>query len=97
MTLMTRCLVICSVLGPLLFLIYINDIDDSVFSNLLKFADDTRVFSVVTDIDDVNKLHNDLRNLCKWSQDWLILCNVYKGKVMHMGNNNIKAKYEMNG
>ena len=43
-----------SVLGPLLFLIYINDIDDLVCSNLLKFADDTKVFSVVTDIDDVN-------------------------------------------
>ena len=85
-----------SVLGPLLFLIYINDIDESVCSNLLKFADDTKVFSVVTDIDDVNKLQNDLRNLCKWSQDWLMLFNVDKCKVMHIGNNNIKAKYEMN-
>ena len=89
-----------SVLGPLLFLIYKNDIDDSVCNNLLKFADDTKVFSVVSDIDDVNKLQNDLRNLCKWSQDWLMLFNVDKCKVMHIGNNNINEKYEsykMNG
>ena len=36
-----------SVLGPLLIFIYTNDIDDSVCSNLLKFADDTNVFSVI--------------------------------------------------
>ena len=58
-----------SVLGPLLFLIYINDIDDSVCDNLLNFADDTKVFSVVSDINNVNKLKTGLRNLCKWSQD----------------------------
>ena len=34
--------------------IYIKDIDDSVCNNLLKFADDTRVFSVVSDINDVS-------------------------------------------
>jgi len=43
-----------SVLGPLLLLIYINDIDDSVCNSLLKFADDT--ISVVSYINDVNKL-----------------------------------------
>jgi len=77
-----------SVLGPLLFLIYINDIDDSVCNSLLKFADDTKVFSIVSDINDVNKLQYDLKNLCKWSEDWLMLFNVDKCKVMHFGNNN---------
>jgi hypothetical protein len=86
-----------SVLGPLLFLIYINDIDEAVCNSLLKFADDTKVFSVVSDINDVNKLQNDLKNLCKWSEDWLMLFNVDKCKVMHLGSNNGKAKYVMNG
>ena len=48
-----------SVLGPLLFLIYINDIDDSVSCNLLKFADDTKVCSVVANQNDIDKLQND--------------------------------------
>ena len=86
-----------SVLGPLLFLIYINDIDDSVCSNLLKFADDTKVFSVVPTQNDIDRLQRDLLNLCNWSQDWLMLFNVDKCKVMHIGLNNSKAKYEMNG
>ena len=86
-----------SVLGPLLFLIYINDIDDAVCSNLLKFADDTKVFNVVTSKDDIDRLQMDLYNLCKWSQEWLMLFNVEKCKVMHIGHNNSKAQYEMNG
>ena len=36
-----------SVLGPILFLIYINDLDDSITSNVLKFADDTKLFRKV--------------------------------------------------
>ena len=62
-----------SVLGPLLFLTYITDIDESVCNSLLKFADDTQVFSVVSDINNVNKPQTDLKNLCEWSKDWLII------------------------
>jgi len=58
-----------SVLGPLLFLIYINDLDDSVCSRVLKFADDTKHFSVVSNANDIDRLQTDLRHLCKWSQD----------------------------
>ena len=86
-----------SVLGPLLFLIYINDIDELVSSNLLKFADDTKIVSVVSNKNDIDKLQQDLRNVCKWSKDWLMLFNVEKCKIMHIGNNNKKAIYEMDG
>jgi len=43
-----------SLLGPLLFLIYINDIDDSICAKLLKFADDMKVFSVVSTKNDID-------------------------------------------
>ena len=86
-----------SVLGPLLFLIYINDMDDAVCSGLLKFADDTKVFSVVSTKGDIDRLKYDLFNLGKWSQDWPMLFNIDKCKVMHLGVNNTEVKYEMNG
>ena len=66
-------------------------------SNLLKFADDTKVFSVVPTKNDIDRLQQDLLNLCNWSQDWLMLFNVDKCKVMHIGLSNSKANYEMNG
>ena len=86
-----------SVLGPLLFLIYINDLDDSIRSKVLKFADDTKVFSVVSNANDIDRLQQDLRNLCNWSQDWQVLFSGDKCKIMHIGYNNGKAQYEMNG
>ena len=84
-----------SVLGPLLFVIYINDIDDSVSSNLLKFADDTKVFRIVSTPNDIDKLQYDLMNLCKWSDDWMMLFNADKCKVMHFGYNNTEADYKI--
>jgi ribonucleases P/MRP protein subunit RPP40 len=85
-----------SVLGPLLFLIYINDIDDSVTSKLLNFGDDTKVFRVVTNANDIEKLQLDLINLCEWSNDWLMLFNVDKCKIVHFGFNNTLASYQLN-
>ena len=54
-----------SVLGPLLFLIYINDLDDDVTSNILKFVDDTKVFRRVNNDGDKHHLQNDLDRLVK--------------------------------
>ena len=54
-----------SVLGPILFLIYINDLDDSITSNVLKFADDTKLFRRVNTDGDKQHLQNDLNRLVK--------------------------------
>ena len=52
-----------SVLGPILFLIYINDLEDDISSKVLKFADDTKVFRKVTNDTDKLSLQDDLNKL----------------------------------
>jgi hypothetical protein len=55
---------------------------------VLKFANDTKVFSVVSNVNDIDRLQQDLRNLCHWSQDWQMLFYVDKCKIMLIGYNN---------
>jgi hypothetical protein len=86
-----------SVLGPLLFLIYINDLDNEISGHILKFADDTKLYSVIQNHDDVVRLQEDLDRLFGWSLEWLMLFNIDKCKVMHFGSRNVHATYEING
>ena len=64
-----------SILGPLLFLIYINDLNDNMTSNALKFANYTKVFRKVKNDGDKQHLQNDLDKLVKWFEKWQMLLN----------------------
>ena len=64
-----------SVLGPILFLIYVNDLEDDISSKELKFADVTKVFRRVTNDADKQSLQYDLDKLVKWSEKWQMLFN----------------------
>ena len=86
-----------SVLGPLLFLIFINDIEEDVISKVCKFADDTKIGRAVGSEEEVNKLREDLRRLCEWAKDWQMLFNIEKCVVMHFGHNNKRVEYTMEG
>ena len=84
-----------SVLGPILFLIYINDLDDSITSNVLKFADDTKLFRNVNTDGDKQHLQNDLDRLVKWSEKWQMLFNFGICKCLHTGHGNLNVNYTM--
>ena len=60
-----------SILGPLLFLIYINDLPDGLRSNIKLFADDTSLFSVVKNKEgSASDLISDLDMISKWAYNW---------------------------
>ena len=65
-----------SVLGPVLFLIYINDLDSDLILKVCKFADDTKLGRPVKIHDDGLSLQDDLDKLFVWSQDWQMNFNV---------------------
>ena len=72
-------------LGLLLFLIYINDLEFGIDNWILKFADDTEIFTRITDNNDWHSLQDDLTKLTTWSEKWQMLFNTSKCKVMHIG------------
>ena len=65
-----------SVLGPFLFLIYINDLSDNLISNAKPFADDTSLFSVVHDVNtSAKELNDDLKKVNDWAFQWKMSFN----------------------
>ena len=67
-----------SVLGPTVFLLHINDLDDDITSKVLKFADDTKVFRKIKGDADIHQLQDDLNNMTEWSEKWQMLFNFWE-------------------
>ena len=86
-----------SVLGPILFIVYINDLDVNLNSHVFKYADDARVFSEASSLDKVVNLQSDLDKLHKWSEDWQMMSNAEKCKCLHIGYKNTYAYYSIGG
>ena len=62
-------------LGPLLFLLYINDLPENIQSQVRLFADDTAVYLTVTNMQDSQVLQSDLESLQHWERTWDIEFN----------------------
>ena len=95
-----------SVLGPVLFLIFINDLPLEVLSPLSLFADDSKIFSRIVTNYQNNKwagfnghsaLQRDLTRVQEWAKRWKMEFNIGKCKIMHIGKKNPKNVYGMEG
>ena len=74
-----------SVLGPILFIYYINDMPDVTEEELKIFADDTKGSNEIENDVDVLNLQKCIDNLTEWSKLWLLKFNGPKCGVLHMG------------
>lgn len=81
------------VLGPILFIIYINDMPELLKSVNKLYAYDTKLLAEIKNIDNINVLQNDTNKIAKWSQTWLLYSNESKCKVMHLGKSNKHHNY----
>ena len=75
-----------TVLGPLLFLVYINDLPDLVNCKIRLFADDALIYRTIDSIQDALLLQNDLAKLITWESNWSMEFNPDKCKVLRITN-----------
>ncbi len=87
-----------SVLGPALFLLYINDIKDNIHSTIKLFADDSILYREIIDPNDHTILQDDLDTLAEWSAQWLMCCNVKKCVILSITRkkNPVLYQYSLN-
>jgi hypothetical protein len=61
-----------SVFGPILFVVFINDLPNSVVCDAFMLADDTKIFRTISDESDIDIIQKDLDELFNWSKLWLL-------------------------
>ena len=86
-----------SVLGPLLFLLYINDPPENIQSQVRLFADDTAVYLTVTNMQDSQVLLSDFESLQRWERTWDMELNPGKCQVIHINRSKslVESRYFM--
>ena len=84
-----------SILGPILFSLFVNDIPTFVKSLLSMFADDTKIYIPLSSSDSMFQLQEDLWILEDWAKSMMMKFHPLKCKVLHIGKNNPESRYYM--
>jgi hypothetical protein len=87
-----------SVLGLLLFVIFINDLPETIELPSKLYADDSKVMCEIRKDkveEDTSRLQADIERIVEWCDRWLMKLNVGKCKVMHIGFKNPRVNYQM--
>ena len=83
-----------SVVGPLLFILFINDLVDYIVNKSKLFADDTKILAKTNNAPE-SSLQKDIDSVLEWTSTWLMRLNLDKCKIMHFGKYNPKINYTM--
>ena len=84
-----------SVLGPFLFLIYINDLDSRISSDISKFTDDSKIGKIIGSQSDIKDLQGDLDWLNEWVVRWQMEFNIDMCSVVNVGRENPHNRYNI--
>ena len=84
-----------SILGPVLFTLYVNDIPSELETLISMYADDTKIYTAIISESSVTSLKSDLSKLEAWAQLMQMKFHPAKCKVMHLGKSNPKEVYQM--
>ena len=82
-----------SVLGPVLFLIFVNDLTDIIKNTCKLYADDCKLLASVQNAEEPERLQQDIHAVQRWCDEWMMQLNYEKCKVMHCCYRNQRSKY----
>ena len=84
-----------SVLGPVLFVVFINDIVGSIgtLASANLFADDVKLYSRINDTIEASVLQRVLDEIVDWADYWQLSININKCNVLHLGSGNLLIDY----
>ena len=85
-----------TVLGPLMFLLYINDIDENISSTVWLFADDCIMYRIIDSLEDSLCLQRDLSTILNWTKKWQMQLNIDKCVVLRCTRSTSPINYDYN-